>query len=64
MASSDQRSEIRGQEKSRSLDYATRRAKLRRERENRVAPLGVTKRESGKERRAGISICGKEVLQL
>jgi hypothetical protein len=28
-----------------SLDYATRRAKMRRGRKNRVAPLGMTKRE-------------------
>ena len=31
----------------RSLDYATRRARLRRERKNRVAPLGMTVRRPG-----------------
>ena len=34
----------------RSLDYATRRARLQRERENRVAPLGMTVRRPGQSR--------------
>ncbi len=34
------------EEEERSLDYATRRATMRRGRENRVAPLGMTNRKS------------------
>src|SRR5208283_887432 len=37
----------------RSLDYATRRATLRRGRENRVAPLGMTARTRGKRKAGG-----------